>query len=149
MPLAFVRSVRAVGLSVLITGALAPLVGCHDPKAAKDAEMKERLEGTWTYAFRDVYERNASGVLTLKADGKFVSNLTIDHEATRVMERTEGEWYVTDGLYKQKATELEGRKLGTLQTLFFTCRISQLEGKSFTCTDDVGNHSFIYRRTAS
>ncbi|SDP94986.1 hypothetical protein SAMN05216303_1182 [Rhodoferax sp. OV413] len=130
-------------LYIFLLGCLALLHGCDDTKTAKDVEIKRQLEGAWTYEFQDVHGRTVSGLQTLKADGKFLVNESKEHE----VERSEGEWFVTDELLKQKTTQLEEKKLGTMQMLFFTCKISELQANSFTCRDDVTKQSFFFKRS--
>ena len=64
-------------------------------------------------------------------------------------ERSSGEWYVTEGLLKLKMNEVDGRRLGTLETLYFTCKLGAVSKSEFTCADEIGKRTFLYRRVAN
>lgn len=129
-----------------LCGLCALLHGCGDTGSPDDARARARLEGRWTYEFRDTHERPVVGTLTLAPSGVFSGTEQRQGEAE---EASSGEWFVTAGLFKLKTTRSQGRPLGSFQMLFFTCRLVVLERSVFDCLDQRAGITYRFRRVAA
>jgi len=124
----------------------AAVVGCDGLDSKEDVKAKEILIGSWYSEDKDASEREIKTVTTLDASGTFSSRERITGEPNE--EKSSGPWYVTDGLLKLQTNEIDGRKLGTLESLFFTCKLVDLSPKDFACVQANGNRRFVFRRVS-
>jgi hypothetical protein len=125
------------------------LWGCDVPASREDSELKTALAGTWSYEFKDVHERAIKGVVDLGERGTFTVREKTYGVENPPEEKSSGEWHVTEGLLKLKTNQIDGRPLGTVQTLYFTCKVGSISKSEFTCIDQITKKMFNYRRVAS
>lgn len=129
-----------------LCGLCVVLHGCGGAGSPEDARARTRLEGRWSYEFRDAGTRPVVGTLTLAPSGVFSGTEQREGEGEEV---SSGEWFVTDGLFKLKTTRSQGRPLGSFQMLFFTCRLVALEPAGFDCLDQRAGISYRFRRVGA
>ena len=135
---------KCVAVLLLVS---AVIVGCEGLDSPEDAKAKETLVGSWYNETKDASEREIKMVVTLDASGTFSARERITGEARE--EKSSGPWYVTEGLLKLQTNEIDGRKLGTRESLFFTCKLVDLHPKDFACVQANGNRRFLFRRVSS
>ena len=102
------------------------------------------LVGSWYSEAKDSSERQIKTVFTLTAAGTFSARERITGEPNE--EKSSGPWYVTDGLLKLQTNEIDGKKLGTRETLFFTCKLVDLHPRDFACVQADGSRRFLFRK---
>ncbi len=121
--------------------------GCDGLDSREDARAKQTLIGSWYYEDKDLSERQIKTVVTLAASGAFSARERVTGEPNE--EKSSGPWYVTEGLLKLQTNEIDGKKLGTLDSLFFTCKLTDLNSKEFACVQAGGNRRLTFRRVQS
>ncbi|WP_431098867.1 hypothetical protein [Polaromonas aquatica] len=125
----------------------AVIVGCDGLDSKEDAKAKETLVGSWYNETKDPSERQIKTVFTLTSAGTFSARERITGEPNE--EKSSGPWYVTDGLLKLQTNEIDGKKLGTLESLFFTCKLVDLNSREFACVQANGGRRFLFLRVPS
>ena len=123
---------------------LAVIAGCDGLGSQEDIKAKETLVGSWYNETKDASERQIKTVFTLTAAGTFTALERITGEPNE--EKSSGPWYVTDGLLKLQTTEIDGKKLGTREMLFFTCKLVDLHPKDFACVQVNGALRLMFRK---
>ncbi|WP_411884754.1 hypothetical protein [Polaromonas sp. YR568] len=123
------------------------VVGCEGLDSQEDAKAKEALIGSWYNEAKDSNERQIKAVIALDASGTFSARELIMGEPNE--EKSSGPWYVTEGLLKLQTNEIDGKKLGTRESRFFTCKLVDLNPKDFACVQANGNRRFVFRRVSS
>lgn len=123
---------------------LVVIAGCDSLGSQEDAKAKETLVGSWYNEAKDASERQIKTVFTLTAAGTFSARERITGEPNE--EKSSGPWYVTDGLLKLQTNEIDGKKLGTRETLFFTCKLVDLHPRDFACVQANGARRFVFRK---
>jgi hypothetical protein len=130
---------KCVAVSLLVV-----IAGCDGLGSQEDAKAKETLVGSWYNEAKDSSERQIKTVVTLTAVGTFSARERITGEPNE--EKSSGPWYVTDGLLKLQTNEIDGKKLGTRETQFFTCKLVDLNPKDFACVQANGARRFLFRK---
>ncbi|WPB55381.1 hypothetical protein [Xylophilus sp. GOD-11R] len=102
--------------AVFMTGML--IGGCGDKQISTDDGIKARLSGTWTYEYKDRFDRNFLGTFQIDDSGSLAYSEKVVDDEGEPNEHGNGEWFVTSGLLKHKVTQINGKKLGSLQTGF-------------------------------
>jgi hypothetical protein len=125
---------------------LAVIAGCDSLGSQEDVKAKETLVGTWYNETKDASDRQIKTVFTLTAAGTFSARERITGEPNE--EKSSGPWYVTDGLLKLQTTEIDGKKLGTREMLFFTCKLVDLHPKDFACVQANGALRLMFRKVS-
>jgi hypothetical protein len=100
-------------------------------ESAEDAAMKNLLVGSWYFEFKDPSERLIRTVVSLDPSGTYKGREAVTGEPRE--EHTSGPWYVTEGQLKMNAAERDGKKLGTLQMDYRTCKVEALTTEGFDC----------------
>ena len=126
---------------------LVVIAGCDSLSSQEDVKAKETLVGSWYNETKDASERQIRTVFTLTAAGTFSARERITGEPNE--EKSSGPWYVTDGLLKLQTNEIDGKKLGTLESLFFTCKLVDLNSREFACVQANGGRRFLFLRVPS
>ena len=127
----------------LVCALLASMYGCS-LESAEDTKVKAALAGSWHYEYKDPSERHVRGIYSLAEGGTFRGRERVAGEPRE--EGSSGPWYVTDGLLKLQTVEVDGRKLGTRETMFFTCKVQDLSSKQFDCLLVDGNRKLTFRK---
>ena len=125
----------------------AAMVGCDSLDSPADTQAKEMLRGSWYQEFKDPSERQIRSVVILAESGTFSARERISGEPHE--EQSSGPWYVTEGLLKLQTTEIDGKKLGIREMLFFTCKLVDVTSKQFTCEQEGGKRKFTFQRVQS
>jgi hypothetical protein len=134
------KVMRACGVLLL-----ALLAGCDALESREDTQAKETLVGNWYWEYGGG-QRTVKSVVTLAGNGSFTARERTGDQPRE--EKSSGAWYVTDGEFKLQTTEIDGRKLGINQMLFFTCKLSGLSPKEFACSR-YDRLTFTFRRVQS
>ena len=122
------------------------VAGCDGFESPKDAKAKEALVGSWYMEYKDSSERQIKTVVTLTDAGTFFSRERISDDPKE--EKSSGPWFVTDGLLKLQTVEIDGKKQGRNDMLFFTCKLAELTSRDFVCTQASGGRA-TFRRVQS
>ena len=128
---------------------LALLTGCDTAPAPEDAQLKAALAGTWFYQHRDARQQLVKGVLSQTEDGTFTLRKKVFATADPPEIKSAGSWYITAGLLKLFTSEVDGKKYGTLKLSYFTCRVTRWSSKDFSCTNDVTQKTFEYKKVGA
>lgn len=135
-----------VALALLLAAALPALAGCDALDSREDVQAKQALAGTWYWEYGGNGPSSVKAVFTLDLSGTFSARERTGEQPRE--ELSSGPWYVTDGEFKLQTTELDGRKLGVKQMLFFTCKLDAVGAREFSCTQYSGR-KFSFRRVQS
>lgn len=129
--------------------ALGLLVSCDLPQAPEDLQLKAALTGTWFYETLDAQQRVVKGVVNQTEDGVFIlrKKVFVSSDPTEI--KSAGTWYVTAGLLKLFTSEVDGKKYGTLKLSYFTCRVTRWSSKDFSCTNDITQQTFEYKKVGA
>ena len=122
------------------------IVGCSGFDSEEDAKAKEALIGSWYNEAKDSSGREFKYVVTLDASGTFSARERATGEPTE--EKSAGPWYVTESLLKLHTNEIDGKKLGTRDSRFFTCKLVELNSREFACVRSGGNGRLVFRKVS-
>ena len=117
------------------------LAGCDALDSPTDQATKIALKGSWYVEFKDPSERRIKYLVNLVESRAFTAKQQVDGESQE--ESSSGVWHVTEGLLKLRTNEIAGRKLGTLDSAYLTCKLGEIGASEFSC--EHGNEKFKLR----
>jgi hypothetical protein len=136
-----------VKITTILALILLLLSGCDSLESTSDQAAKIALIGSWYVEFKDPSERRIKYLTNLDVSRSFTAKQKIDGEAQE--EKSSGRWYVTEGLLKLHTNEIAGKKLGSLDSLYLTCKLDSLEANAFSCEQGINKLKLSFRRVAS
>jgi hypothetical protein len=121
--------------------------GCDALSSSDDIAAKTALSGIWYVEFRDPSERSIKYLVDLTQPDTFTAKQRI--EGDQAEESSSGRWYVTERLFKLHTNEIAGKKLGTLESSYLTCKLSQVGENEFVCEIGDNRLKLTFRRVKS
>ncbi|MDB5929171.1 MAG: hypothetical protein JWR60_878 [Polaromonas sp.] len=122
------------------------LCGCDMLVSSEDAKLKASLTGSWAYESKGTQGRSLRGLLEQAENGTFTLTEKLYGVETPMAQKSAGEWHITQGLHKLRTTQIDGRRLGTSQMLYATCRIGEVTKFGFFCNDQIAKVTYLYNR---
>ena len=123
------------------------LSGCDALESPLDKSAKNALQGSWYVEFNDPSERLIKYAVNLDASGAFAARQRMEGEPRE--ENSTGLWYVTDSLFKLQTNTIEGKKLGTLDSFYLTCKLGKIAAEVFSCEQGSKKVELKFRRVKS
>ena len=94
-------------LSALIIGGmfLAPSTAISDAKQMNDELLEKKIVGSWRKG------ENPYGVTIFKKDGRYEAKIYMSTDQSELLQKIEGEWWISDGILYNKLTKTEPKIL--------------------------------------
>jgi hypothetical protein len=96
-----------------------------------DKAARSSLKGSWYVEHKTPSDMLIKQVVVLSESGTFTKSEKID--ALPLQASGTGNWYITEGLFKLHTNQMNGQKLGSLDSQYSTCKIEGAISSQFVC----------------
>jgi hypothetical protein len=110
---------------------LLALTGCDMFDTPVDNAAKISLRGNWYVEHQIPSGLRIKQVFELSESGTFTKSEKIDN--LPLLANGSGNWYITEGLLKLHTNQMNGQKLGSLDSQYSTCKIEGAISSEFFC----------------